>query len=250
MINLKTKEEIEIMAEGGRKLRNVVKALLNQIKVGMSTFEIDSLAESLIKKEGGEPSFKKVKGYYWTTCLPINEQVVHTPPSERKLVSGDVLTLDIGMFFKGFHTDYATTFVVGQSDNEKVLNFLETGKRALKKAIAQVKPGQRLGNVSQAIEKEITSEGYFIMKELTGHGIGRQLHEEPYVLGFLDRPIEKTMIIKPGLVIAIEVIYSQGTERIKYEKGNDWSVISADHSLTACFEHTVAVTEKDVLVLT
>ncbi len=250
MIDYKTDEEIKIMAEGGAKLREVVKELLPKIKVGVTTKYIDQEAERLIREKGGEPSFKKVKNYYWTTCLPINEQVVHTPPSDRVLKNGDILTVDIGMYFKGYHTDYATTFVVGKTNNKEIINFLEVGKRTLKKAISQVRVGQRLGKVSEIIEDEITKAGYFILKDLTGHGIGKELHMEPYVFNFRERPTEKTLIIRPGLTIAIEVIYSMGTEEIAYEKDNDWSIISRDRSLTACFEHTIAVTEKQVLVLT
>jgi len=250
MIDYKTEEEIKIMAEGGAKLREVVKELLPKIKVGVTTKYIDQEAERLIKEKGGESSFKRVKNYYWTTCLPINEQVVHTPPSDRVLKNGDILTVDIGMYFKGYHTDYATTFVVGKTDNKEIINFLEVGKRTLKKAINQVRVGQRLGKVSETIEDEITKAGYFILKDLTGHGIGKKLHMEPYVFNFRERPTEKTLIIRPGLTIAIEVIYSMGTEEIAYEKDNDWSIISRDKSLTACFEHTIAVTEKQVLVLT
>ncbi len=238
------------MAEGGERLRKVVKALLNKIDVGITTREINRIAEDLIKEQDGESSFNKVKGYSWSTCLPINEQVVHTPPSDRKLKQGDVLTVDIGMFFKGFHTDFATTFVVGGEPDGETSRFLETGKRALSKAIKQAKAGNRLGDISQAIEKEVYSQGYFIVKELTGHGIGRQLHEDPYVFGFQEKPIEKTLKIQPGLVIAIEVIYSKGSEEMAYEKDEDWSIISADRSLSACFEHTVAITEKQTLVLT
>lgn len=250
MINLKTDQEIAVMAEGGKRLREVVKVLLNKIDAGMTTKQIDQLAEALIKKQGGESSFKRVKNYHWTTCLPINEQVVHTPPSNRQLKKGDVFTLDIGMFFGGYHTDYATSFVVGGKSDAETSRFLEAGKRALNKAIKQAKAGNRLGNISETIEKEIRSEGFFIMKDLTGHGIGKELHMDPYVFGFKERPTEKTLLIKPGLTIAIEVIYSKGTEEIAYEGDDDWSIISADHSLTACFEHTVAIKEKETLVLT
>jgi methionyl aminopeptidase len=250
MINLKTDKEIEIMAEGGRRLRKVVSALLKSVEVGMTTKKIDDLAEKMIREQGGEPSFKKVRDYYWTTCLPINEQVVHTPPSSRVLKKGDVLTIDIGMYYKGYHTDYSTTFAIDGTDDREVIKFLETGKKALEKAIGKAKAGHHLGEISETIGNEIYGNGYFIMKELTGHGIGKELHMDPYVFGFRERPTEKTMIMKPGLTIAIEVIYSRGTEEIAYEKGKDWSIISADKSLTACFEHTVAIKEKETLVLT
>ncbi len=249
MIDLKESQEIEIMKEGGQRLRKVVKALLNKIDVGITTKSIDEMAENLIKKQGGESSFKKVKGYFWTTCLTINEQAVHTPPSDRKLKSGDIFTLDIGMYFKGYHTDFATTIYVGGTPDRETERFLQTGKKALALAIEQAKVGNRLGDISAAIEKEIYGQGYFILKELTGHGIGKKLHEDPYVFGFKERPVEKTIKLQPGLVIAIEVIYSKGSENIAYEKNDNWSIVSADRSLSACFEHTVALTKKETLVL-
>jgi len=249
-IDLKTKEEIRIMQEGGLRLKRVVAALLKKIDVGNTTKEIDNLASELIKKQRGEPSFKKVKDYFWTTCLPINNQVVHTPPSDRKLKQGDVLTLDIGMYFKGYHTDFATTLFIGGNPDDKINHFLETGKRALNKAIVAAKLGNRLGQISAAIEKEIYGQGFFILKELTGHGIGKTLHEDPYIFGYKEKPINKTLLIRSGLTIAIEVIYSMGTEEIVYEKENDWSIMTQDGSLSACFEHTVAITEDKTLILT
>ena len=249
MIHYKTEKEIEVSIEGGKKLRKVVSMLLPKVKVGMTTSEIDLEAERLIKKEGGEPAFKKVKGFFWTTCLPINEQVVHTPPSERRLKDGDIITVDIGLTYKGFNTDFATTFVVGRS-NEKIDRFLKIGQQTLYRAIDKAKEGQFLGEISKAIETNIYKNGYFILKQLTGHGIGRKLHEDPFIPGFIDRPVEKTVKIKSGLIIAIEVIYSMGSEDIAYEKDNDWSIISADKSLTACFEHTIAILDKQTIVLT
>jgi methionyl aminopeptidase len=250
MIHLKTQEEIEIMREGGRRLRNVVKKLMSSIRVGATTKEIDRKAESLIRKYNGEPSFKKVPGYHWSICIPINEQIVHTPPSKRRLKGGDIVTVDIGMFYKGFHTDCADTVVVGENNDSSVFRFLEVGKKALYKAIDQAKLGNRIGHISQTIEREIYGNRYKIVKELTGHGIGRELHEDPYVFGFLNAPIERTVPIRSGLVIAIEVIYSIGAERFVYETGSEWSVVTKDRSLSACFEHTVAVTDKETVVLT
>lgn len=248
-INLKTKEEIELMIEGGKILRNVVEKLKPFIKQGTTTNEIDQLAEKFILEFGAEPSFKKVKDYYWTICAPINEQVVHTPPSNRVLKNGDIFTLDIGVYYKGFHTDFAETYLIGDPDQKK-LNFLRVGKETLDKAIKNCQVNGRLGQISKTIEEEIYKNNFFILRDLTGHGIGRQLHEDPYVFGYLDIPIEKTILLKPGLVIAIEVIYSLGSEEIAYEKNNNWSVITKDRSLSACFEKTIAFTEKKVLVLT
>lgn len=250
MIEYKSRHEIELMKKGGEILRRVVSELLPQIKDGMTTREIDDLAQKLIKNKGGDLSFNKVKGYHWATCLCINEQVVHTRPSDRRVKNGDVLTVDIGVYYKGFHTDYATTFVVGGKTDPDTEKFLKVGRETLDKAIARAKKGARLGEISKVIQDEIRGNGYFIMKELTGHGVGRELHEDPYVPGYLDRKIEKTLEIKPGLVIAIEIIYSKGTEEIAYEEGDDWSIVAADLSLTACFEHTIAITDKGTIVLT
>lgn len=250
MIDLKSNEEIEIMKEGGKKLKKVVEELLPLIEVNVTTEEIDKEAEKLIRKYDGYPSFKTVKNYRWSTCLPVNEQVVHTPPSKRKLKSGDILTLDIGMLYKGFHTDFATTIIVGNEDDKEKKYFLSVGEKALYSAIKQARAGEKLGKISAAIEKEIYSAGFRVIKELTGHGIGSNLHEDPYVFGYQYQPIEKTPLIKPGLTLAIEVIYSQSTEKIAYENGNSWSIITSDGSLSACFEHTVAITENETFILT
>src|SRR3989339_266632 len=250
MVNLKTDNEIEVMAEGGRRLKLVVKDLLPLIKPGISTKEIDDKAEELIHAQGGKSSFKTVSGYSFSTCTPINEQIVHTKPSSRTLKEGDVLTLDIGMLYKGWHTDYATTKVVSGQNKDVIINrFLKIGEETLYQAIKEAKIGNRIGEISEVIEKNITNNGYFIIKELTGHGIGKKLHEDPFVFGFVDKPIEKTLLINKGLVIAIEIIYGMGTGEMIYEKDN-WSIITKDQSVSACFEHTIAVTDQGPVILT
>ena len=250
MVNLKSDKEITVMAESGKRLKAVVKDLLPLIKAGITTKEIDDRAEKLINNQGGKSSFKTVPGYLFSTCTPINEQIVHTKPCDRALVDGDVLTLDIGMLYKGWHTDYAITKVVGgQSKDEKINKFLKIGEDTLYLAIKKAKIGNRLGLISEVIEREITGNGYFIIKELTGHGIGKKLHEDPYVFGFVDQPINKSLLIKKGLVIAIEIIYALGTGDMIYEKDN-WSIITKDRSLSACFEHTIAVTDQGPIILT
>jgi methionyl aminopeptidase len=250
MVDLKTNEEIEIMKQCGDKLNHTVQDLLPFIQDGITTLEIDQEAERLLHTYGASSSFKRVQGYHWSTCLPINDQVVHTPPSKRKVKNGDVLTLDIGAFYKGFHTDYATTFVIGGKTDEKTQKFLDVGEKTLELALQKVQNGHYLGEISEVIQKEIYGNGYFILKELTGHGVGRELHEDPYVLGYVDRATNKTYKMRPGLVIAVEIIYAMGTEEIRHEGIDDWSIISADHSLTACFEKSIAVTDKNTCILT
>lgn len=250
MITYKSDEEIEYMAEGGRRLRQVTSALVPFVKSGMTTQMVEDEAVRLLTGQHVDISFNKVKGYRWATCLPVNEQVVHTPPSGKILKDQDVLTIDIGAYFQGFHTDYATTFVVDACRDEKVGKFLQVGQRTLEKAIAKAMAGQHIGVISKEIEKNIYGNGYHVMEELTGHGVGHELHEDPFIPGFVDKPIEKTVRLKPGMVIAIEIIYSMGTEQIAYEKGNDWSIITADRSLSACFEHTVAITDRNAVILT
>jgi len=250
MIDYKTEEEIKIMSEGGKKLKQILERLIKFVKPGITTLAIENEAQRLIKEEKAEVSFDKVEGYQFATCLPVNEQIVHTPPSERVLKKGDLLTIDIGLYYQGFHTDCAKTMVVGEEEKGEIKRFLDTGREALKKAIEKIKVGGYLGEVSKAIETIIKKNGYFVIKKLTGHGIGKDLHEDPFVFGFLDRPVEKTLKIKPGLVLAVEVIYSMGTEEMAFEKDNDWSIVTKDGSLSSCFEKTVAVTKNGVLILT
>lgn len=249
MIHLKTKEEIEIMKEGGMKLREVLKELVTYVKVGVTTDEIDKVAEKLIISTDSEPSFKTVQGYKWTICAPINEQAVHTPPSSRILKSGDLLTIDIGLIYKGFHTDTATSMVVGESTLEKD-KFLRVGKETLMKAIEKAKVGAYTGEISQVMEDGIYANGYFVLKDLTGHGIGKKLHEAPNIFNYLDKPVHKTLKMQEGLVIAVEIIYSMGSEKIAYEKEDGWSIITSDKSLAACFEHTIALTSENTYILT
>ena len=250
MITYKTDAEIETMRVGGEKLKRVMEQLVPQIHAGLTTNDINTLAEKYIQEQEADISFNKVKGYKWAVCVPINEQVVHTPPTKRILKNGDVLTVDIGAYYRGFHTDHAITLVVGGKSTPEIDVFLQVGKEALQLAIEQAQVGKRIGHISQAIEKKVVGAGYTIMKQLTGHGVGKELHEDPFIPGFASKPIEKTMKLRPGMVLALEVIYSMGSADIAYEENQEWSIITADKSMSACFEHTVAITDKNTLVLT
>jgi methionyl aminopeptidase len=165
-ISIKTDEEIKIMKEGVLILRKVVDELIPKIDVGWRTEEIDAEAERLIRSYGAEPSFKTVKGYHWSTCLPVNEQAVHTPPSKRELKDGDIITLDIGVLYKEFHTDFAYSKLVGTSKDTNKEKFLKVGQETLDKALKKVAPGVYLGEIAEFIETEINKHRYFILKEL------------------------------------------------------------------------------------
>lgn len=251
MIHLKTPQEIETMKTGGAILRKVRTELLEFAKPGVTTNEIEALARELTHKYGAQGSFTHTPGYSWFTCQSVNNQIVHTPPNDRKLVEGDVLTIDVGVLYGGYHTDSADTIVIGGAPTKEVERFLEAGKKALETAISHLKVGVRIGTVSKAIQDVIEGEyGYHVVPELTGHGIGRSLWEDPHVFNFINQPIDKTPVIENGLVIAIEPIYAMGTHKMKYEKGSDWTLVTADGSLAAQFEHTIAVTNKNVFILT
>jgi len=238
------------MAEAGRRLREVVKDLKKIIVPGITTKFIDEKAEEFIIAQGGEPSFNKVDDYSWSTCLPINKQIVHTPPSGRVLLNGDLLTLDIGLYLEGYHTDFATSFIVGKNKDKKTLNFLKIGRDTLLKAIKKAVIGNHIGDISKTIQTNIESSHFNVSETLVGHGIGHDLHEDPMVPGILDTKVENTPKIEEGLVIAVEVIYMMGKRKIEYEKGDKWSIKTSDNSLSACFEHTIAVTDKGPVILT
>lgn len=248
MVEIKTEEEIEIMKEGGRKLRRVLDAVLAAVQPGISKLELDKIAEKEMQNQGGEPGFKRVPRYHWSTCLTVNNEVVHGIPNQTVLKSGDVLGIDLGLYFRGFNTDLATTVIVGNSDNEKD-KFLTAGKEALESAIKQAKPGNHVGDISLAIQEKIKSAGYSPVKGLTGHGVGRELHEDPSIPCFLDKEVKKTPELKKGMTLAIEVIYNQGTpELVLTDDG--WTIVTKDGKISSLFEETVAVIGSGPLILT
>lgn len=250
MIQYKTKAEIEIMQEGGAKLVQVFDLVGSKLKTGMTTREVDNIAEREITRLGGTPSFKKVSGYHDTICISINDQVVHTPPSDKVINDGDIVTVDIGFFYKGFNTDKAITYFIGKSSDCDTTKFLNAGKKALQKAIEVAVCGNYIGDISATIGTIIEEEeGYHIVRELTGHGVGKILHEDPAIPGFLNSKRKRTSPIKPGMTLAIEVIYAKGTSKFVNEKGNNWSLVTSDGSVSACFEHTIAVLEHSTLIL-
>lgn len=251
-LSLKTEKEIRLMAEGGKKLSWIRDLLISEAKPGIRTIELNQLVEEGIRKAGGKPSFKTVKGYKHAICISLNEEVVHGIPGKRVIKEGDLVKIDIGILYKGFHTDTAWTVLV-QSQKSKVKNeverFLKVGEETLKKAIMAVRPGGRIGQISEVIENNIAKAGYSPVKVLTGHGVGRQLHEEPAVPQILIGEIEDTQKILPGMTLAIEIIYNQGTPEV-FMKQDGWTIVTKDGKISATFEKTIAVLSNGVIILT
>lgn len=245
MIPLKTPQEIEIMRAGGRKLRQVLEKVLSVVKPGITTAQLDKIAEAEILRLGGQPSFKKVPGYSWSSCLTINEEVVHGIPGGKKIQSGDTLGVDVGIYFKGFHTDLATTIEVGGRETK----FLAAGRKALETAIRKAKVGNYVGDISLAIQQTLKEVGYSPVEVLTGHGVGKALHEEPAIPCFLRNSREKTPQLKAGMTLAIEVIYNQGSSEVLLAE-DGWTIVTKDGKISGLFEETVAVTGSGPLILT
>lgn len=258
MIHIKTTTEIEKMKEGGKILAEVLSKILRHAKPGTSELELDRLAEKLIGEKGGESGFKKVKGYRYTICISTNDVVVHGVPTVYRLREGDVVGIDCGVYFRGFHTDMAETLRVSTINNQqltvnkrdKIDKFLDVGKKALEEAIKVAKAGNRIGHISKTIQEIVEGAGYSVVRSLIGHGVGRALHEEPEVPGFLTANIAKTPILQEGMTIAIEVIYNMGKSKVVYANKDGWTIKTADGSLSGLFERTVAITENGQLILT
>lgn len=258
MITPKTPVEIDIMHEGGAKLGAILQKLLVRAEVGVSLLDLEALAVQLIGEAGGEPSFKTVKGYKWATCLCVNDVVVHGIPTPYVLKDGDMLTIDVGLLYKGFHTDTAWTKLIQGRQSSDISHqiektkekFLKIGEEALWEAVKQAKAGNRIGHISQAIQKIIEGAGYGIVRTLVGHGVGQELHEAPQVPGFLKGQTSETPELVAGQTLAIEIIYAMGSGAVVYPNDDGWSIASRDGSLTAVFEHTIVITGGEPHVLT
>ncbi len=247
-ITIKTDAEIAIMAEGGKKLARVKKALYKLVLPGISAMQIEEAAVDLIKKEGAEASFKKVRGYHWATCINVNTGVVHgIPKKETIFEEGDVVSIDVGIFYKGFHTDTAITKYLGH--DPKIIKFLETGQKAVKNAIAAATVGNTIGDIAQAYEEVLTKAKLHPIWSLTGHGVGRDLHEDPYIPCYVGGSTHERVTIKPGMTLALEVMYTEGSGDIALDK-DGWTLRTKDAKIAALFEETVAVTPRGTKILT
>lgn len=247
MIILKTEEEIKIMKKAGQIAAGALREVIKRAQVGVSTLELDKIAEDFIRSHKAVPSFQKVKGYYHTICATPNDYVVHGIPGRYRLKSGDILGVDIGAYYQGFHSDTATTVLIGENFDSKKKKFLETGKKALNLALKEAKAGKHVGDISWALQSTVEKEGYNIVKELVGHGVGRDLHEDPAIPGFGKKG--QGPLLKEGMVIAVEVIYNMGKEDIALLP-DGWTLVTQDQKPSGLFEHTIALTKNGSIVLT
>lgn len=247
MIVRKSRAELEAMREGGRITAACLRLLAENARPGVSTRELDELAEEFIYSSGGKPEFKGYQGFPASICASPNSMIVHGIPGPYRLKEGDIISLDVGVRFEGFVTDSATTVPVGEVSEEARM-LLDVTRRCLEAAIPQVRVGHRLGDIGHAIQSVAEPEGYGVVRDLVSHGVGRKMHEDPQIPNY-GRPGTGPRLL-PGMTFAIEPMITLGTYEIRIDERDGWSIYTADGSLAAHFEHTVAVTEEGPWVLT
>lgn len=246
MITIKSKREIELLKNAGNIVYQTHQYLKPYIKEGITTKELDKLAEDFIRSKDATPSFKGYEGFPSTLCTSINSEVVHGFPSDRKLKNGDIISIDIGACYKGYHGDSAWTYTVGEVD-EKTKQLLEDTEKSLFVGLEQVKPGNRIGDIGYAIEQYARKHNLGVVRELCGHGVGTSVHEDPEVPNY---GIPNTgPRLKEGMVIAVEPMLTLGSPKV-FLHDNDWTVDTQDGNLSAHFEHTVVVTKDGYQILT
>lgn len=247
MITIKSDREISLMREAGRMVALTREEVKKHIKPGMDTKTLDRIAEDYILSLGGIPSFKDYNGFPGSVCLSVNEVVVHGIPSKKVVLKeGDLVSLDIGVLYKGYHGDSAWTFPVG-SISEENQQLLDVTLQSLYEGLKQIKPGNRVSDISHAIEAYVKPYGYGIVEEFTGHGIGSKLHEDPYVPNF-GKP-GTGPVLKKGMTLCVEPMVNIGTKRVVVLKDN-WTTVTADRKNSAHFEHMIVVTEDGCEILT
>ena len=246
MIELKSEREIRIIRENGRIVGLTLNYLKEKIKPGIKTIELDRLAEEFILKKNAIPAFKGYRGYPGNICTSVNNEVVHGIPGEKVLTEGGIISVDIGVLKDGFYADGAWTFPVGEISNQNK-RLLEVTLKSLEAGISQAQLGNRLGDISSAVQSTAEKNGYSVVRDLTGHGIGRHMHEDPPVPNFGSPGTG--LLLKPGMVFAIEPMVNAGGYQIKTLEDN-WTVVTLDGSLSAHFEHTIAITNNGPEILT
>jgi methionyl aminopeptidase len=246
MIICKSQAELELMREAGRIVANTHQLLKEAIRPGVSTVQLDQLAERYILSQNATPSFKGYNGFSGSICASVNEELVHGIPCSRKLKDGDIISIDIGAYYKGFHGDSAWTYAVGNI-SPVARKLLEVTEQALYKGLSIAKPDLRLLSISHEIQKYVEENGFSIVREYVGHGIGSKLHEEPQIPNY-GQP-NRGPRLKPGMVLAIEPMVNAGERYVK-TLSDGWTVVTVDGSLCAHFEHTVAITADGYEILT
>lgn len=246
MISIKSEREIELMKVAGEITGSTHKHLIPYIKPGITTLELDKIAEEYIISRGATPSFKNYDGYPGSICTSINDEVVHGIPGNRKLKNGDIISIDIGACYKGYHGDSAWTYKVGTVSPEKEY-LMEHTEKALFEGLSTIHDGSRVGDIGYAIEKYAHEHNLGVVKELVGHGVGQNLHEMPDVPNYGKK--NTGPILKEGMVIAVEPMLNLGTNEI-FLLDDDWTIITADGLPSAHYEHTVVVTKEGYTILT
>ncbi|KML02275.1 type I methionyl aminopeptidase [Rossellomorea marisflavi] len=246
MIICKTPREIEIMRHAGKIVALTHAELQKHISPGISTKELDAIAEKFIRKHDAIPSFKGYNGFRGSICASVNNELVHGIPGDRVLKNGDIISLDIGAKYHGYHGDSAWTYPVGTIDDE-TQKLLDVTEESLFLGLKEAKPGERLSNISHSIQTFVEANGFSIVREYVGHGVGQDLHEDPQIPHY--GPPNKGPRLKPGMVLAIEPMVNAGTRYVKTLSDN-WTVVTVDDKMCAHFEHTIAITEEGYEILT
>lgn len=247
MINLKTPEEIAIMAEGGKIHAEVMKKAIQIAQPGILKKDLDRLIEQMILDFKAEPSFKNYHGYSYSTCLSLNNEIVHGIPDKTKLKSGDILGIDIGIKFRGYHVDAACTIGIGKI-SESAKNLIDITSYSLQEAIKRIKPGVKLGVIQKTIESIIESKDYCLVRSYTGHGIGKTLQESPIIPNYFG--MNSDLILEEGMTICLEPMVIIGKKHGVIVKPDEWTAISESGQLSAHFEHTIVVTRTGSKILT
>ncbi len=242
----KSRAEIEQMRVAGRLVARVLEELRGLVRPGVTTAELDAVAEQRIREDGGVPSFKGYHGYPASICASVNEQVIHGIPSSRALVEGDILSIDLGAIVGGYHGDAAMTVPVGRI-SERAAELLRVTEESLYKGIDQARVGNRLGDIGHAVQRHVEAHGFSVVREFVGHGIGTSMHEEPQIPNYGDAG--RGVRLAEGMVLAIEPMINVGRPGVKV-LGDGWTAVTRDGSLSAHFEHTVGVTAAGPVILT
>ncbi|OGW80139.1 MAG: type I methionyl aminopeptidase [Omnitrophica bacterium RIFCSPLOWO2_12_FULL_44_17] len=247
MICLKSRREIGMMRHAASKLKLVFQELLKKVQVGLTTYDLDEIAVKLIHKQGAEATFKGYRGYPASICTSLNCEVVHGIPSKkRKLIDGDLLSVDIGLTDEGYIADAARTVMVGRK-NEDILKLIEVTKKSLFIAMSVMRPGKRVGDIGAAVQKHVESNGFSVIRDFVGHGVGRALHEDPQVPNYGKEG--RGAKLEVGMVIAIEPMVAAGSWEVEMLE-NKWTVVTRDRKMAAHYEDTIAITEEETENLT